>query len=109
LSSAWIMVRLPTGQASPSRNFLRSSLARTNTARFSIVALWPRTVIFVFGFASAVSFGGLLSRHLYSWLAVERSRWRFLVSVLTSGSATGGARKISTETIGLTTGWSPVL
>ena len=52
---------LPTGHdsPSPSRNFFRSSLARTRTARFSIEPLCPRTVILVFGFASAVSLGGL--------------------------------------------------
>jgi hypothetical protein len=34
-------------------------------------------------------------------VAVERRRWRFLVRVLTSGSVGLGARKMSTETIGI--------
>jgi len=51
----------PREHASPSRNFFRSLVgAERARLRFSIVALWLRTVILVRGLASAVSRAGTI-------------------------------------------------
>jgi len=77
--------------------------------RFSIVAVWPFTVMFVRGRAPEWARGGAESRRSNRPREESSMRRRLRASVLNSGSVSGGARKTSTETSGFTTGWSPVL